>query len=122
MKKIHAYLFQDVYEWAGNVRNYNISKSGVTFCLSDFILNYSNQIFGRIHDEHFFVDDDYDTKLMKLVQVFSDINALHPFREGNGRTQRLFVEWLARIVGIRLDLTNVAKVEMIVASYDGFKG
>ena len=58
----------------------------------------------------------------KLVELFSDINALHPFREGNGRSQRLFIEMLARINGINLDLTNVSKNEMIKASHNSIYG
>lgn len=122
LKKIHAYLFQDVYEWAGKVRNYNISKPGTMFCISDYILPYAASIFSKLHDEHFYIDYDYDTKLLKLVTIFSDINALHPFREGNGRTQRVFIEWLAKIAGISLDLTSVTKVEMALASFDGMRG
>lgn len=60
--------------------------------------------------------------LDKLVELFADINALHPFREGNGRSQRIFIESLAKINGIYLDLTNVSKRDMIVASHDSING
>lgn len=53
-----------------------------------------------------------------MVELFADINALHPFREGNGRSQRLFIESLAKINGIYLDLTNISKMYMIVASHE----
>ncbi len=54
--------------------------------------------------------------------MFADINALHPFREGNGRSQRLFIESLAKINGIYLDLTEVTKEDMIIASHESIKG
>ena len=60
--------------------------------------------------------------LDKLVELFDDINALHPFREGNDRSQRIFIESLAKINGIYLDLTNVSKMDMIVASHDSING
>lgn len=68
------------------------------------------------------MDYDNETTLDKLVELFADINALHPFREGNGRSQRVFIESLAKINGIYLDLTNVSKMDMIVASHDSING
>jgi len=50
------------------------------------------------------------------------ILTLHAFREGNGRSQRIFIESLAKINGIYLDLTNVSKMEMIVASHESING
>ncbi len=47
---------------------------------------------------------------------------MHPFREGNGRSQRVFIESLAKINGINLDLTNVSKMDMIVASHESING
>lgn len=57
-----------------------------------------------------------------MVDLFADINALHPFREGNGRCQRIFIESLAKINGIYLDLTNVSKIDMIIACHDSING
>ena len=65
---------------------------------------------------------NYEDKLNKLVQFFADINALHPFREGNGRTQRKFIEELAKINGINLNLTKVSEKDMIIASHDSING
>ena len=122
LRKIHKYLFQDLYDWAGEVRNYNISKNGSLFCLSEYIIPYAASVFGNLKTEKYFVNGDYETKLLKLVKLFSDVNAIHPFREGNGRTQRIFIEWLAKVAGISLDLTSITKLEMILASYDSMQG
>ncbi len=121
LKKIHAYLFQDIYAWAGNLRTCNISKNGVLFCAREFLLSSAATIFGSLQEKNLFVQYSYDEKLVDLVKLFADINALHPFREGNGRTQRLFIEWLAKVNGIRLDLTKVPRPNMIYASYEGMK-
>ena len=56
------------------------------------------------------------------MELFADINALHPFREGNGRSQRIFIESLAKINGINIDLTNVSKMDMIIASHESING
>ena len=51
---------------------------------------------------------------------YPDSNVLHPFREGNGRTQRLFIEYLALNAGYRVDFSSVTLEEMIVASAESF--
>lgn len=121
LKDIHKYLFQDVYRWAGDIRNCNIAKQDL-FCLSEYIDSFANDIFSKLKKESYYIDYDYETTLTKLALLFADINALHPFREGNGRSQRTFIESLAKINGINLDLTNVSKMDMIVASHDSING
>ena len=121
LKDIHKYLFQDVYRWSGDIRNCNIAKQDL-FCLTEHIESFGNDIFNKLEKEKYFVNYDTETKIDKLVELFADINALHPFREGNGRSQRLFIESLAKINGIYLDLTNVSKIDMIIASHESIKG
>lgn len=117
LKDIHKYLFQDVYRWAGDIRKCNIAKRDL-FCLAEHIEAFGSDVFNKLKNEKYFVDYDNDKTLNKLVELFADINALHPFREGNGRSQRVFIESLAKINGINLDLTNVSKMDMIVASHE----
>lgn len=121
LKSIHKFLFQDIYSWAGHIRACNIAKEDL-FCLCQYIDSFANDIFGKLKEENYFVMYDYEEKLNKLVQLFADINALHPFREGNGRTQREFIEELAKINGINLNLTNVSENDMIIASHDSING
>ncbi len=121
LKDIHKYLFQDVYRWAGDIRNCNIAKQDL-FCLTEHIESFGVDIFSKLKKEKYFVDYDNETTLDKLVELFADINALHPFREGNGRSQRVFIESLAKINGIDLDLTNVSKMDMIIASHESING
>ena len=121
LKDIHKYLFQDVYRWAGDIRNCNIAKQDL-FCLSEHIDTFGNDIFNKLKEEKYYVDYDNEKTMDKLVELFADINALHPFREGNGRAQRVFSESLAKINGIYLDLTNVSKEDMIIASHDSING
>ena len=121
LKEIHKYLFQDIYRWAGDIRNCNIAKKDL-FCLTEYIESFGNEIFNKLKEEKYFINYDNETTLEKLVELFADINALHAFREGNGRSQRIFIESLAKINGINLDLTNVSKTEMIIASHESIKG
>lgn len=121
LKDIHKYLFQDVYRWAGDIRNCNIAKQDL-FCLTEYIESFGNDVFNKLKGEKYFVDYDNETTLDKLVELFANINALHAFREGNGRSQRVFIESLAKINGIYLDLTNISKMDMIVASHESING
>ncbi len=121
LKSIHKYLFQDVYRWAGDIRNCNIAKQDL-FCLTEHIESFGNDVFNKLKKEKYFMDYNNETTIDKLVELFADINVLHPFREGNGRSQRIFIESLAKINGIDLDLTGVSKIDMIVASHESING
>lgn len=71
---------------------------------------------------HYYLDLEYTDKLKSLAELFADINALHPFRDGNGRTQREFISGLAKVNGINLDFKLVEGTEMIIASSESTKG
>ena len=115
LKDIHRYLFQDLYPWAGELRKCEINKVSL-FCLFDLIEENAAVIFDGIFNDNYFIDYDDETKIAKLVELFGNINVLHPFREGNGRTQRIFIEALAKVNGLDIDLTKITQSEMIQAS------
>lgn len=117
LKKIHKYIFQDVYSWAGEIRNVDISKGNSLFCKSEHIESYASDIFRNLKRENYFKDiDNKEILSKKLAETFLDINALHPFREGNGRTQREFIRSLAKFNGYELSFSNISKEEMIKLS------
>jgi cell filamentation protein len=130
LSAIHYHLFQDLYEWAGEIRACNMYKNGVYpdgrkmhgmyFCLVEQIEGYLTFIFEQLKRENYFLDYDYDTKIVKLAALYNDLNAVHPFREGNGRAQREFVESLAKINGIDLDITKIKPIMLINAAIEGF--
>ena len=121
LKKINYYIFQDLYDWAGETRRSEIAKKDL-FCLYDKINDYANEIFNNLKYEKYFIEYDNELKVIKLAELFSNINALHPFREGNGRTQREFIEELGKVIGIELDLTVINQQEMIKASHNSMNG
>lgn len=117
LQKIHKYLFQDIYTWAGKIRDVDIVKGNTLFCKAINIDNFSKEIFSKLQRENFFKGTTKKEELVeKLATLFLDINALHPFREGNGRTQREFVRELAEERGYDLDFKNISKEEMIELS------
>lgn len=118
LQKIHRFVFGDIYSWAGKLRHVNISK-GNQFCLAINLDTYGENLFRKLKQEHYLIDSGLDAP-HRLAWYLSEINVLHPFREGNGRVQRLFIEYLANVAGWRVDFSVVTPHEMIVASADSF--
>ena len=121
LKKIHKFLFGDIYSWAGKVRLVNISK-GNQFCKVEFIEEQMNEIFRKLGKENTLRDIQSKKELAeRLAYYFGEINAIHTFREGNGRTQRLFMQLLCNSLGYDLDFTKITSEEMLQASDKSFK-
>ncbi len=102
--KIHKFLFQDVYSWASECRKVEISKGGRQFLpMHSFIQAFS--YIDRLLSDYNTIDNmDKVGIARKLAEILDNVNFLHPFREGNGRTQREFIRLLARQKGYALDL------------------
>lgn len=118
LQKIHGYVFGDVYQWAGKLRHVDIAK-GNQFCLAMNLDTYGSNLFKKLEQEYYLINSN-ESVPHRLAYYLSEINVLHPFREGNGRTQRLFIEYLASVAGYRVDFSQVSAEEMIVASADSF--
>ena len=119
LKKIHQYLFQDIYDWAGTVRTVDIAK-GNLFCRSFAIESEANRIFSKLKTEKYLKDLPINQLAECLAYYLAEINALHPFREGNGRTQREFIRQLAYQNNLFLSYAGITQKEMIVASKASF--
>lgn len=119
LKAIHRYIFQDVYDWAGKIRKVDIAK-GNMFCNVMFIEAQAEEIFGNIRRDNYLTGLDKDSFVKKLAYYFSEINALHPFREGNGRSQREFIRSLALKNGYIVNFSKISEEEMLKASQESF--
>lgn len=119
LRAIHRYLFQDLYFWAGEIRTVDISKSAV-FCKARFIECQAEELFGRLRRENDLAGLEKDQLIRRLAYYFSEINALHPFREGNGRTQREFIRELALKRGYVIRFARISRDEMMEASRESF--
>ncbi|MEZ3471112.1 MAG: Fic family protein [Schaedlerella sp.] len=116
---IHRYIFQDVYDWAGEIRKVDIAK-GSMFCNVKFIESQAAEIFKKLKSEDYLQGLNEENTASRLAYYFSEINALHPFREGNGRSQREFIRTLALHIGYVINFAKVSKEEMLKASKDSF--
>lgn len=102
--EIHHQLFQDLYEWAGKTRTIEISKPGTQFSPTSRFDQGIHYIDKLITDYRKTNKNDKTTISKKLAIILDYVNYLHPFREGNGRTQREFIYFLAKEKGYTLDL------------------
>jgi cell filamentation protein len=102
--EIHKHLFQDVYEWAGKIRTVNISKDGKPFFEGErFQTGF--QYINSLIVEYSKISSNKNSEIAeKLAEILDNINFMHPFREGNGRTQREFIRTLALQKGFKLNL------------------
>lgn len=119
---IHQSIFQDIFPWAGKIRTVNIGKAGSWFCWSEHIDSYQQEIFGRLKKENCLVGLEVAEFANHAAKFLGDLNALHPFREGNGRTQREFLRCLALNAGYRINLSDITQEYMIFASRESFNG
>jgi cell filamentation protein len=112
---IHRRIFADLYDWAGQLRTVAIAK-GAWFCLPPFIESAAAEAFRSLHDESLLRGLPRDTFTDRLTYYLGEVNAIHPFREGNGRTQRAFFEQLASDAGFILDWQHLDADRNIAAS------
>ncbi|WP_059052050.1 Fic/DOC family protein [Paenibacillus senegalimassiliensis] len=119
LRAIHKCIFGDVYEWAGEIRRVNIAK-GNMFCNYSYISSNADSLFIQLKKENDLRGTSIDEAALRLAYYLSEINALHPFREGNGRVQRLFIDYLAEQAGYSLDISQVTSKQMIEASAASF--
>jgi cell filamentation protein len=119
---IHRHLFQDVYEWAGELRTVSIAKDTSVFALPERIEGAAMQVFADLAKDGHLVGLVKDRFVERLGHHFAEINALHPFREGNGRSARVFLQQLARGAGYELAYEKTDAVQWNDAARQSFHG
>lgn len=107
LQRIHGYLFQDVYDWAGELRTVDIAKGGARFAHAGFLEAVFNGIHRELAAENFLRGLDKEQFVERFSYFYGEINAAHPFREGNGRSTREFMGQLAEQAGYFLDQTKI---------------
>ena len=122
LKAIHKYIFQDVYPWAGQFRTTALGKAQfargpVTYFTPPHLLEHEAQrILDGLHRSNFLKGLSRSEFAQKVAHLLVELNSLHPFREGNGRTQRIFIETLAHQAGHAVHFDVVSQERMIRAS------
>jgi cell filamentation protein len=121
LQTFHREIFGDLYPWAGELRTVEIAKS-TGFCRVGHLESFAADIFRQLAKRDHLRGLELEEFLAGLADCFGDVNALHPFREGNGRTQRAFFGQLAGQAGYRLDWSRLDPDENTYASIRSFHG
>ena len=121
-KNLHRQMFSDLYEWAGTVRKINFSKKGTVFCKASDIERIGTLKFEQLKKQKFLKEMKNDEFLDELTDLYHELNMLHPFREGNGRTLRLFVTLLVRNTGRDIDFNNADSDLLTIATIRAAQG
>ncbi len=122
LQAIHRHLFGDVYEWAGELRTIDISKGGHLFAHHPHIETATAPIFKQLAAENHLAGLNAGLFSERAAHYLAELNALHPFREGNGRAQREFISHLAQANGYYIAWENMKSDDMLQASIASFKG
>lgn len=125
-KAIHHHFFQDVYDWAGESREIRTGKGDNWFCFPEYIDDEMNKIFSQLSaEDHLTQIDDLEIFAERASHFIAEINAIHAFREGNGRCQLTLLSILMELAGFEMDedrLNPEAFMKAMIASFNDDNG
>ena len=120
-RAIHHHLFQDVFDWASKLRTVRIAKGGSMFCYPEHIDGEMRKLFAALSDAQFLRGLPAPEFARRPAHVLAELNDIHPFREGNGRTQLSYLTLLAARAGHPLALERMDPSAMLAAMVASFK-
>lgn len=120
--RVHRHLFQDVYRWAGRYRTIATSKGASVFCYPQFIEREMNRLFPALKGAPYFPGSHPDVFVTAAAEFLATLNAIHPFREGNGRSQLAFLHLIALRAGHPLGLQRIQPGDFLAAMVRSFQG
>ncbi|MCE9733687.1 putative adenosine monophosphate-protein transferase Fic [Pectobacterium sp. IFB5596] len=119
---LHGKIFGDLFDWAGEIRRIDISKGQTRFCTVSRIEIEANKIFTQLSNDDFLQGLERPALITQLAEYYSDLNVIHPFREGNGRSQRLLFEHMIINCGYGASFENIGVQEWLAANVAGYHG
>lgn len=121
-KAIHKFIFEDLYDWAGITRTVDLSKKGTSFVKAENIEEIANACFVRLRNQNYFKNLTLDEFVDEITDFYCVTNNLHPFREGNGRTQRVFLSQLSINAGYEMDFSKIDTDTLMLATIHAANG
>ena len=121
-RSLHRKLFGDLYEWAGELRNVDLSKKGTRFYAAASLAELGEAKFRYLQDAREFRGLAHEEFAYQIADFYHELNMLHPFREGNGRTQRLFFTLLIRRAGYNINFSDCDTDDLILATIRAAQG
>ncbi len=117
LMNIHKFIFEDIYSFAGKIRREQISKADTMFYPPPNLIGRElDKVFAKIKEKNMLKETDKEKVFDNLAYVMAELNIIHPFREGNGRSIREFIRLMAKRMGYDLNWGNVDKEELLEAS------
>lgn len=120
--RMHYFLFSDIYDFAGQIRDVRVAKGSSVFCYPENIESAQNAIFTKLKRDKLLTGLGQEEFVTKLAHLSGELIALHPFREGNGRTIRVFLKKLASNAGYDLKYEDVDANRLLEADIAAFNG
>ena len=111
--RIHRFLFEDVYPFAGQIRREQISKGDTLFYPPNVIDRELNRVFAAIHEKRILSETELQRQIKNLSYTMAELNIIHPFREGNGRSIRELVRCMGLEYGIQINWGNTSREELL---------
>ena len=113
LQRIHKSLFSKIYDWAGELRTVNIRKGSEEYFLDyAYLENGAKFVFEELRKENYMQGLKRKDFVKRLAYFYEQLNFIHPFREGNGRTQRIFWQRVANEAGYKIDWSKVIGEEL----------
>ncbi|VFS01702.1 cell filamentation protein Fic [Citrobacter koseri] len=122
LRAIHRQLYQDVFDWAGQLREVDIYQGDTRFCHFAYIEKEGNALMQDLEEEGYLVGLTKEKFADRLAHYYCEINVLHPFRIGSGLAQRIFFEQLALHAGYILSWSGIQVAEWSQANQSGAMG
>lgn len=118
LQHIHRRLFADLYDWAGELRSVDISKGFTRFCNIQRMVPEAEKLFAGLRQAQWFENHQRADLVKSVAQMFGDLNVIHPFREGNGRAQRILFEHIIINTGHEISWWAAESDEWVRANID----
>jgi len=122
LRAFHRQIFQDLYAWAGELRTVSIGRGNRLFSLPQHLEADAYELFAWLARSDHLRGRGRTAFVVDLAELYADLNALHPFRDGNGRTQRAFLGQLAVDAGHPIHWAALDPAENSAASKAAHEG
>jgi cell filamentation protein len=122
LQAVHRKIFGDLYPWAGELRTVKIAKGESMFALPQHVAPYLAGVLSDLVNEERLRGLERDDFVTRLAHYYAELNAVHPFREGNGRTQRAFLGHIAADAAHPIDWTGLDPGGNVQASRESHRG
>ena len=119
---LHRHLFQDVFPWAGEIRSIRIGKDGNWFCYPEYVATRLDRVFAELGDPDALTRMNAPDFARHVGHFLAELNAVHPFREGNGRTQLTFLAMLTERSGFTFNAEVLDRDRVMHAMIQSFSG